>query len=38
MELATADEDGADLGHLAGIAGETVGLGVDDEEFGRRDR
>ena len=34
VQLAAADEHGADLGQLAGLAGEPVGLGVDDEELG----
>ena len=38
VKLAAADEDGADLGQLAVIAGEAVGLGVDDQELGGRDR
>ena len=38
VQLATADEHRADLGHLARIAAEAVGLGVHDEELGGRDR
>ncbi len=38
VELAAADEHGADLGDLAGVAAEPVRLGVDDEELSRRER
>jgi hypothetical protein len=38
VQLAAPDEHGADLGHLALVARETVGLGVEDEELGRRER
>ena len=37
MELATADQYRADLGHLARIAAEAVGLSVDDEKLRARD-
>jgi hypothetical protein len=33
VELAPADQHGADLGELAGVAGQAVRLGVDDEEL-----
>jgi len=33
VQLAAADEHGADLGQLARLAGEPVRLGVDDEEL-----
>jgi hypothetical protein len=33
VQLAPAHEHGAHLGQLAGLAGQTVGLGVDDEEL-----
>ena len=36
VQLAAADEHGADLGQLAGVAGQPVRLGVDDEELGVR--
>jgi hypothetical protein len=38
VQLAAADEHGTDLGELAGLARAPVGLGVDDEELGRRQR
>jgi hypothetical protein len=38
VQLAAADEDGTDLGQLAGLAAETVGLGIDDDELRRRQR
>ena len=38
VQLATADQHRAHLGHLARIAAEAVGLGVDDEKLGARDR
>ena len=38
VQLAAADEHRADLGQLAGVAGLAVGLRVDDEELGRRER
>jgi hypothetical protein len=38
VQLAAADEHGADLGELAGVAREAVGLGVDDEELRGRKR
>ena len=38
VQLAPADEDGADLGQLAGLPRAAVGLGVDDEELGRGER
>ena len=34
VQLAAADQHRADLGHLAGVAAEAVGLGVDDQELG----
>ena len=33
VQLAAADQHRPDLGQLAGVAGEPVGLGVDDEEL-----
>ena len=38
VQLAAADQHRADLGQLARVAAEAVGLGVDDEELGGRDR
>jgi hypothetical protein len=38
VELAPADEHRPDLGHLTGIAAQTVRLGVDHEELGGGDR
>ena len=38
VEFAPADKHRPDLGHLAGIAAETVRLGVDHEELGGGDR
>ena len=38
VQLAAADEHRADLGQLARVAAEAVGLGVDDEELGGCDR
>ena len=38
MELSAADKHGADLDQLAGVTAEPVGLGVDDNELGGRDR
>jgi hypothetical protein len=38
VQLAAADEHGADLGELAAIAGVAVRLGVDDEELGAAQR
>ena len=38
VQLAAADEHRADLGQLAGLARAAVGLGVDDEELGGRER
>ena len=38
MQLAAADEHRADLGHLAAVAAEPVGLGVDGDELGGGDR
>ena len=38
VQLAAADEHGADLGQLARRARLAVGLGVDDEELGGRER
>ena len=38
VQLAAADEHGADLGQLAGVAGQAVRLGVDGEELRRRQR
>ena len=38
VQLAAADEHGADLGHLAGVAAQPVGLGVDDEKLGADQR
>ncbi len=38
VELAAADEDGPHLGELAGLSGEAVRLGVDDEELGGAQR
>ena len=34
VQLASADQHGADLGELAEVAGQPVGLGVDGEELG----
>ena len=34
VQLAAADEDGADLGQLTGVAAKAVGLRVEDEELG----
>ncbi len=34
VQLAAADQHGADLRELAGVAGQAVGLGVDGEELG----
>ena len=38
VQLAAAHQHGADLRQLAGLACETVRLGVDDEEFGGCER
>ena len=38
VQLAAAHQHRADLGQLAAIAGETVGLGVEREELGRGER
>ena len=38
VQLAAADEHGADLGQLARVAGQPVGLRVDDEELGGAQR
>ena len=38
VQLAAADQHRADLGQLAAIAGEPVGLGVEREELGRCER
>ena len=38
VQLAAADQDGTDLGELAVVAGQPVGLGIDDHELGGGDR
>ena len=38
MQLATPDEHGPHLRHLAGVSAQTVGLGVDDKELRGRER
>jgi hypothetical protein len=38
VQLAAADQNGTDLGHLAEVAAVTVGLGVERHELGGRER